>query len=308
MIELVIIGLRLLQYTGAMVLFGSSLFFLYALPSSGPASAAGRRSARGLLIGGAALLGLSSALAIGAQASLFAGSFSQGFTAEAVDSVVSYMSLGQAALARSALATAALLVLIVAKPGRITWLLASLLGAAATGSLAWLGHGAATEGAFGWLHLAADIAHVVAAAAWLGALAAFLLVMFGPLNTAAMREALYEGLRGFAGTGSIIAAVLVLTGAINSWILVGPNNVSELTQTTYGQLLLAKVGLFIAMLVFAAANRFRHTPRLAKAEGDGGVLSAVRALRRSILLEAGIGMGILILVAWLGTLAPPGLD
>src|SRR3546814_18326855 len=52
-----------------------------------------------------------------------------------------------------------------------------ILGAGALASLAWSSHGAASEGALGWLHLASDIMHLLAASAWIGALAAFVLIL-----------------------------------------------------------------------------------------------------------------------------------
>jgi putative copper export protein len=50
------------------------------------------------------------------------------------------------------------------------------------------------------------------------------------------------------------------THLINSWFLVG--SVSSLLTTLYGQILLAKVAFFAAMLALAAANRFWLVPRM----------------------------------------------
>lgn len=305
MIEPAIIFLRLVQYAGATILFGVSLFLLYALPAAGAASPSRLPWPRRVLSGGAALLALGSALAIGTQASLFEGSFARGFTLEAVGSVVSYMTLGQAAAARAALALAALLVLTLARPSRATLIAAATLGAAATATLAWLGHAAATEGTLGWIHLASDILHILAAAAWLGTLAGFLLLLASSMQSATLREGLYRGLHGFAGLGSGLVAVLLLTGAVNSWVLVGPGRITELAGTGYGLLLLLKIALFVLMVCFAAANRFRHTPRLGQALAGGYASEAIGSLRRSVRLEAAAGATILAIVAWLGTLAPP---
>ena len=48
--------------------------------------------------------------------------------------------------------------------------------AVALSSLAWTGHGAASEGATGTAQLIADIIHLIAAGAWLGALAALTII------------------------------------------------------------------------------------------------------------------------------------
>src|SRR3546814_16505561 len=79
---------------------------------------------------------------------------------------------------------------------------------------------------------------------------------------------------------------------------------SDLLDSTYGQLLALKVALFAAMLVFAALNRFHLSPLLELARQTGEHSTAVNALRRSMVLELSVAVGILALVAWLGTLSP----
>lgn len=305
MIEPVVVIVRLLQYTGAMILLGSSLFFLYALPSSGAASAAAIRGVRWLPAGGAALLAVTSLLAVATQASVLTGTFADGFTVDAMTSVVSFMSLGKAAVVRAGAATAALCTLIALRPGRTSWALAVVLGFIATLSLGWMGHAAASEGPGASIHLISDIIHVLAGAVWIGALAAFLLLLVRSPRTAEERVATHAALERFSGVGSIIVAAVVLTGIVNSWILIGPDRLSALVTTPYGRLLGLKLVLFAWMLLLAVANRFRLTPGLAAAEASGQSALAIAALRRSIALEAALGLGVLFLVSWFGTLVPP---
>jgi putative copper resistance protein D len=73
----------------------------------------------------------------------------------------------------------------------------------------------------------------------------------------------------------------------------------------YGLLLVAKLLLFGLMLLLAAANRYFLTPSLAAAIETGNTSSAIGSLRRSLAIETGCAVTILILVAWLGLLAPP---
>jgi putative copper resistance protein D len=287
-----------------MVLMGSSLFFIYALPSSADGSAAQTRWARPLLIGAAMLLAVAALLGIAAQSSLLAGSVGEGLKGETLTAVVSSMALGKAAVARAVFAGLAVLGLLALKPGRPAWIVAASLGVLATASLAWMGHGGATEGALGGLHLASDILHALAAAIWIGALAAFFGLLTAP--SAAAQPALHHALHGFSGIGSALVAVLVFTGLINSWILVGPDHLAGLFTMPYGQLLSVKLVLFVAMLGLAAANRFRHTPAF------GRVLAAqeppdraLGALHRSVAYETALGLVVLGLVAAFGTLPPP---
>lgn len=306
MLEPAVVVLRLMQYAGAMVLMGSSLFFVYALPTSGEGSAAHAWWARPLLIGAGLLLAAASILGLAAQSSLLAGSVSEGLKAATLTAVVSSMNLGKAAVVRSAVAILAVICLVALKPGRPAWIVAAALGAIATASLAWMGHGAATEGALGPMHLASDVLHALAAAAWLGALAGFIGLLEFQSSTRTGQQALRRALHGFSGIGSALVALLIVTGLINGWILVGPENLSGLWTTPHGRLLSLKLILFIAMLGLAAANRFRHTPSLGRALTVSASPEApLQTLRRSVFLETGLGVAVLALVAVFGTLPPP---
>src|SRR3546814_11704396 len=68
-----------------------------------------------------------------------------------------------------------------------------------------------------------------------------------------------RALAGFAGAGTLLVALIVLSGLVNGLILVGFDNVGELGTSLYGQLLVIKLVLFGGMLVLAASNRFRLT-------------------------------------------------
>ena len=98
--------------------------------------------------------------------------------------------------------------------------------------------------------------------------------------------------------------MLVLSGAVNSWFLVGPAQALHLADTDYGRLLLAKLLLFALMLGLAAANRWRLTPALDRAIKEG--TPPPRALVLALSLETLLGMSVLAVVGWLGTLPPPG--
>jgi len=303
-IEPTIVVVRLLQYAGATILLGSSLFFVYAFPRSGPHSNAMTRGARPLVALAAAVLAVASMLGIAAQASRFAGSFAEGFTLDAMTAVATYMDLGKAAVVRSAAAVVAVAVMFVLPRGRANWVATSAFGAICTASLAWMGHAAATEGPLGGLHLASDAIHALAAAIWIGALVGFSLLLMRPPRTAEGRDALHAALQRFSGIGLWVVAILVLTGAINGWILVGFVHAADLLETPYGRLLTLKLVLFLAMLALAAANRFRLAPALATVGPPGRTELALGRLRRSVAWETVAGLAVLALVAWLGTLAP----
>lgn len=306
MLEPAVVILRLMQYAGAMVLMGSALFFAYALPRSGAGSAAEAPWARPLLAGAGGLLAAAALLGIAAQASVLAGSMSEGLKPETLSAVVTGMNLGKAAVVRAAAAVLAAVLLLILKPGRTSWIAAAALGAVAAASFAWMGHGAATEGPGGSVHLVSDVLHSWAAAVWIGALVAFLLLLRARTPSPEATVALHRALHGFSGVGTLLVAILVATGAVNGWFLVGLERLEGLWTTPYGRLLSLKLLLFVVMLALAAANRFRLTPALGRVlDARGGPDATLSMLRRSVALETTLSVAVLALVAWFGTLAPP---
>ncbi|MGH6781691.1 MAG: copper homeostasis membrane protein CopD, partial [Sphingomonadaceae bacterium] len=187
------------------------------------------------------------------------------------------------------------------------WLTVSAAGTALA-TLAWNGHAAASEGVAAPLHLASDIVHLLAAGAWIGALASLVILLFpiGSAMSATRLDVARRALSDFSTTGSIIVGLIVITGVANIGFILGRDTLAVLFTNLYGQLLIAKIALFFAMLGLAAANRFRLTPRLASAMALNDSARAVYMLRFSLITEALAAMLILALVAWLGTLAPMG--
>lgn len=300
------VTVRAALYVDLMLLFGLPLFGLYSLRRAERQSVLPFRA----LIAGLAVLGLAlSALGIAALTAAMAGVSLSGIDRETLSMVITQTSIGTAWQVR----TAALLMTL-----GFAWAAGQRTGAApfavmtgaagiALASLAWTGHGAASEGRGGLVHLWADIFHLLAAGAWIGGIAAFGWLLLRPL--AAMTEdhlrLSHRALDRFSVIGSIVVGVIVASGLVNSYMLVGPMHVLELPFTRYGQLLLIKLALFAAMVALAAANRFRLTPALETALAHGDAVSAVAALRRSMAWEAGAALAILGLVAWMGMLAPP---
>ena len=192
--------------------------------------------------------------------------------------------------------------------GRGAWLgIVALCSAVALGTLAWTGHGAMDEAAMGWVHLAADILHLIASGAWVGALLGLILLVSRPAACvdAAHLGLTHRALHGFGTVGTVVVGTIVVTGLVNGWMLVGIGNITALAATLYGQLLLAKLALFVAMLGLASLNRFRLTPAFERSMAASDHGAALAALRTSLAVEMACVVAILGLVAWLGTLAPP---
>ena len=308
MIDTLTIGIRFALYVDLMLLFGLPLFGLYALRGT-------ERMHSNVLPLQALALWLSATGAALSVLSIFAMTASMaGVTLLEVDRasvgmMISETPMGKAWAARMA-ALLATLVITTVMEGRKSpvWLVLISVGSAtALASLAWTGHGAASEGAAGMGQLIADIVHLLASGAWIGALAALGMLLFRPARSMPKDHILltHRALEGFSLIGTLIVALIVVSGLLNSWVLVGPEHLLAMSSTLYGQLLIAKLVLFGGMLALAAVNRFRLTPAFDQAIKQGGLLEVISHLRRSLILESSAALLILGLVAWLGTLEPP---
>ena len=185
----------------------------------------------------------------------------------------------------------------------IVWPATRLLQVAAAagliGLIAFVGHAGATPGTAGDIHLASDIVHLLAAGAWLGGLPALAMLLARARRTddPAWRGFAVRATRRFSWLGVACVGALLASGIINSWNLLGGPR--DLVTSDYGRLVLLKIGLFVAMVGIAAANRFHFTPRLPAA-------GALRALERNSLAEIGLGLCVMLFVGALGTLSPSG--
>ncbi|MEU6538927.1 copper resistance protein CopC [Streptomyces sp. NPDC047000] len=104
-----------------------------------------------------------------------------------------------------------------------------------------------------------DVVHLLAVAVWLGGLTALLTALYkAPADTPV--EAAAVGRFSRLAFGAVLA--LVATGAYQSWRQLG--SWSAFTGTTYGRLLLAKIGLVAVMVALAWFSR-RWTERLTEA-------------------------------------------
>ena len=193
----------------------------------------------------------------------------------------------------------------IARYDRAVLLLSGIMLAA----IAWAGHAAGTAGWQGYVHLACDAVHLLAAGAWLGGLVP-LAVLFAAARrsgNSSWAQIARTATARFSMLGLIIVGTLLVTGLVNAWFLVG--TIPALMGTAYGHLLLIKLGLFVAMVGVAAVNRLKLTPRLAlasHAHNIGANWTALRQLQRNALIEIALGVIILAVVGALGT-TPPAL-
>lgn len=299
--------LRLGLYLDLMALFGIAAFALYAL--RGEERRFDGAIALGPWLWGSAVLG--ALLSLGGLLVLAAGMAGVPLASvdlASVEMIVGATSVGMAWIVRMAALLLAFIAAIALRrrPAAALPLVAGA-GAIALASLAWGGHGAMDEAAIGWVHLTADIGHLLAAGIWVGALLALLLLVFRRRDLVDRDHLIlsHRALAGFSLDGTLTVAAIIVSGLVNSWLLVGPANILKLPSSLYGQLLIAKLLLFGAMAALAATNRFRLVPEFERSLASVDDAAALRALRRSLAIETGCAVAVLALVAWLGTLEPP---
>ena len=310
--DAILVGSRLLQFAGALVLLGCSLFCMYGLNVDAlPLPARKRRQWPRRTVAIAALAAvLGTILWVMASTALFSGEPKDAINPPAVWFVFSETRFGRACLWRVGLLLISVAVSCsLTRPSRV-WPLQAGLGTLVIATFAWTGHGAMDSGWPGAIHLAGDVLHLLVAGVWFGALVPLGVLIFGALRSnepAAARAACY-GLDRFSAIGSAVIASLILSGLINSWFLIGVANWLALFTTAYGVALLIKLALFALMLALAAMNRFRWVPRLRRElanEHGRSPLAGLRELTTSLSIEIGLAALVLLAVGLLGTLPPP---
>ncbi len=308
-----LIGARLLQFAGALVPLGSSLFYAYGLRPGASASPAinDQPWLRLILILSSIAAIAGTVLWVMAETVLFRDNPSDGTNIGAVWLVLSETRFGRVCLGRIGLLLLSLAACFLIRRTTTLWKVQASLASLIIATFAWTGHGAMGSGWPGAIHLGGDMLHLWVAGVWFGALVPLGILILGALRSQRSddaRAACY-GLDRFSAIGTVVVATLVVSGLINSWFLIGASNWRSLFTTDYGEALLVKLALFVLMLVLAAANRFRLAPRLRNAleadRKDHSTSASLRALKTSVLIESAMAVLVLLAVSVLGTLAPP---
>ena len=303
--EVLLVSLRFVQYMAVMILFGSSLFAYYALSRDEDRGCNTDMAAfvqRVALY--ASLAALLSAIGwLGCEAVLMSGNGNGYRDGAILWTVLSDTEFGGIWFWR--------LLLLVLLPMYLAWrflarrapLLWPVLvsGMLLVASLAGVGHGAMGLGFGIWIHLGNQMIHLLAAAIWVGGLLS-LFHAIGYIRGAGLGvEMLRRALARFSLVGFVAVLLIVATGLLNSWFLVG--SFQALLHTTYGQVLMVKVACFLLMATLALFNRLFLMPRLTGAGGE----KPLRLLLRSVAAEQILAIMVVASVSLLGTL-PPAMD
>jgi copper transport protein len=167
----------------------------------------------------------------------------------------------------------------------------------------WAGAEHASTGPRPWLAMPVDVVHMLAAGVWVGGL---LILAAGLLRPGRIPP---SAVVRFSSAAFVSVGLLVVTGVYQSWRQVG--SPTALWETRYGQLLSLKVSVVAVLLALGALSR-RWTGRLAAvpelpSQDEDGVTpgkGAVRALRRSVVVEAALGLAVLVVTTALTATQP----
>ncbi|MGI8735013.1 MAG: copper resistance CopC/CopD family protein [Pyrinomonadaceae bacterium] len=194
---------------------------------------------------------------------------------------------------------------------RALWWVGLLAGAVLLVAPSWTGHAVASVKDFR-LAVVTDWLHLLAGGFWVGGL--FHLALTLPTALAGVDKThriglLAQVIKRFTRVAMPSVALLVLAGLYNTWVHVP--SFSGFWLTPYGKTLLLKLFFVGLMLLLGALNNLhfgKRVARLAKmqseAENDAERVKLERGFARSVVLEAAIGVIVLLVTSALVFMTP----
>ena len=174
--------------------------------------------------------------------------------------------------------------------GQIPLLIASLILIATT---TMMGHGASTELEAPWI---LDYSHNLLSSIWIGGVIFFAFVALPTITKTenSIKEKITLSLiPRFSGLFIIAIGILIITGPTLLWFL--DDNVASLTDSTYGKLILIKIGIAAAMIGFGGMYQIKFLKNMHDLEK----LNISRKISKPLKFEAGLGIALLAVVALL---------
>ncbi len=156
-----------------------------------------------------------------------------------------------------------------------------------------MGHGASTELEAAWI---LDYAHNLLSSIWIGGVIFFAFVALPTISKTddALRNKITLSLiPRFSGIFIIAIGILIITGPTLLWFL--DDNVGALTESTYGKLIMIKIGLAVAMIAFGGMYQVKFLKNPSNYES----LNISKRISKPLKLEAGLGIALLAVVALL---------
>ncbi len=326
-------AVRWVSYLAMMMLFGGfALYLLVLAPALHQSSlgepareaqvrnASGRRIVRWLWISVLLLLLMSSVSLIFQASRVFDKSLAESLSPLLLGQVISNTGYG-GHWVLAILSISLLIVILVVLSGKLRrapseahkalWRTGLIAGAVLLVAPSWTGHAVASIKDFR-LAVVADWLHLLAGGFWVGGL--FHLAMTLPMVLAGVDKThriglLAQVIKRFTKVAMPSVALLVITGLYNTWVHVP--SISALWLTPYGKTLLLKLLFVGLMLLLGGFNNFhfgKRVARLAKmpaeVENDAERVKLERGFTRSVVLEAAIGVIVLLVTSALVFMTP----
>jgi len=157
-----------------------------------------------------------------------------------------------------------------------------------------MGHGASTELA---PPIILDYVHNLLSSIWIGGVIFLGFVILPSITKldANVRDKITSSLiPRFSGMIIISLGILIITGPMLLWFL--DSNVSSLTESTYGKLIMLKIAIASTMIAFGGFYQIRFTQQAKK---DLKSTAIFKKLKKPLRFEAGLGIALLAVVALL---------
>jgi len=291
---------RAFSFVGILVLIGATSFRNLVLPRTRGTepNLVGRMERRAAVLGlvASVLVILSAFVRIGLESEMMAGV--AGMQTMSMTEMTLHTRWGFALRLELVAALVALTCFALAIRGvRGGWAVASISAIALAVTPALAGHAAASP-RFTSLLIASDFLHVLGGASWLGSLLSVMVIgvpISLTLADASRWQSVAALVNAFSPVALCSAGIVVVSGVIAS--LVHIQHLTDLWQTLYGQILLVKLGLVALTLVTGAYNFRRVQPQLVREDGTA-------RLRRSAVVELGLGFLILVVTGFLTGTSP----
>lgn len=293
------IAARLVHFVAILLVFGGSLFRLYA--GIVPATDAWLR--RVLLFAAIAAL-VSSVFWWDSVAVRMGGGWSYATDADTLGAVLFETHFGEVWLWRLVLGAGLVLLLVLPLRlwGKAHGILITGLSALLVATIAPTGHAAMHQGPDGNVHQVSDMAHLLCAGAWLGGLVPLSYILRHARDSQEGMTLLRGVLPRFSRMGYWAVGLLLITGVVNTTFLV--SSPANLIGTLYGRILIAKICLVLVMVGLAIVNRGFMVPKIGTS-AEAAIDGSAAALWKSVAAEQSLGILVLVIVSVLGVLPPP---
>jgi len=162
------------------------------------------------------------------------------------------------------------------------------------GTTTMMGHGASTEMA---PPIILDYIHNLLSSIWIGGvifLGFVVLPSITKLDGTVRDKITISLIPRFSAMIIIALGILIITGPMLLWFL--DSNVSSLTDSTYGKLIMLKIAIASVMIAFGGFYQIRFTQQAKK---DLKSTSVFKKLKKPLRFEAGLGIALLAVVALL---------